>query len=34
MDFHVTDYKKFADMISDSTFQLAFKITTTCQVLV
>lgn len=25
MDFNVTEYKKFTDMISDFTFQLAFK---------
>jgi len=25
MDFNVTDYEKFIDMVSDSTLQLSFK---------
>ena len=33
MNFNVAEYKMFIDLVSDSTLQLAFKITISCQIL-
>jgi hypothetical protein len=33
MDFHITEYEKFIDTVSDSTLQLTIKGSTICQVL-